>query len=146
MSGGFSFFEHTADAGLNVRGSTLKEIFEYSALGMCSLIFNPEKISDLTRVKIEAYGENTEDLLFQWLKEILYRINTTGILFSSFRIKKNIFSGSKSDKYYICADAYGELLDVERHDVCMEIKAVTRHLFKLERGKQDWKATIIFDI
>jgi len=146
MSGGYTILDHTADTGLIVRADTCDEIFEYAALGMSSLVVDPGTVRAKKEVNINISSDSLEELFFQWLKEILYQINATGMVFSSFRLKTDKFSGTGQKKYYISAFLYGEELDIERHEVCNEIKAVTRHSFRLERGKKVWKATVIFDL
>jgi SHS2 domain-containing protein len=40
----------------------------------------------------------------------------------------------------------GERLDPARHQIFTEIKAVTFHGMRLERGEKGWEAQIIFDV
>jgi len=146
VPGAYTFFDHTADAGLNIRGDSCEEVFEYAALGMCSLIVDPDTVERKQEIEINISSYSLEELFFQWLKEVLYQINSTGMVFSSLRLKIDEFSGIKGKMYYISAFLYGEKLDIERHEVCNEIKAVTRHILRLKGEKKDWKATVIFDL
>ena len=146
MAGGFYIIDHTADIGLKVWSDTCVELFEYAALGMSSLIIDPALVEGSHTLDIEIYADTIEELLFKWLKELLFHTNSSGIVFSSFCIQQDKFSGRNNKKYYICSKATYDKLNIERHESCNEIKAVTRHLFKVDRGKQNWEATIIFDL
>jgi len=146
MSGGCALLDHTADTGIRVWSETCDELFRFAALGMCSLIVDPALVKSSDYLVVEQYADTIEELLFQWLKELLFLINSNGIVFSSFFLRVDKIAGMNTNPYYIYSKGLYEGLDIERHEYCNEIKAVTRHLFKVERGKRDWKATIIFDL
>ena len=43
------------------------------------------------------------------------------------------------------AEVYGEKIDLKKHTIDTEIKAVTYHQLEIEKNK-DWKIKVIFDI
>ena len=44
------------------------------------------------------------------------------------------------------AEAYGEVIDRERHELLVDVKAVTMHHFKVEETAEGWTATVVLDI
>jgi SHS2 domain-containing protein len=40
----------------------------------------------------------------------------------------------------------GETIDNTRHEMLVDVKAVSWHLFKVERVKSEWKAFVILDV
>ena len=86
-SRGYEFFEHTADVGAVVRGATLPRLFENAARAMFDLICDLRTVRPRRAVRIVVRGESLEDLLVRWLSELLFRLETQGLLFTSFAVE-----------------------------------------------------------
>lgn len=146
MSSGFKIIEHTADVGIKVWAHTLKELFEESALGMVSQIYDPSKVNPVESSPLSLQAETLEELFLLWLKEILFIIENEKRVFSVFQIEKENFSAKNPKSLNIQAVLKGEKLDFSRHDICKEIKGITRHGFYIKRNGPWWEANILFDI
>ncbi len=146
MSSGFKIIEHTADVGIKVWAHTLKELFEEAAMGMVSQIYDPSKIQPVESVPLTLRAETFEELFLMWLKEILFIIENERRIFSAFQIEKENFSARNPKFLNIQALLKGEKLDMSRHDICKEIKGITRHGFYIKRNGPWWEANILFDI
>ena len=140
-SRGYEFFEHTADVGAVVRGATLPRLFENAARAMFDLICDRRTVRPRCAVRIVVRGESLEDLLVRWLSELLFRLETQGLLFTSFAVER-------VDRTLLLARgvARGETIDRSRHALMREIKAVTYHQIRLIRGRRAWRVRIIFDV
>ena len=68
------------------------------------------------------------------------------MVFSRFQIKKDKFAHRKIHKYAFYCSLGGEKIDPERHNICTEIKAVTRHGLYFESKDETWKARVYFDV
>lgn len=134
----FEVLGHTPDVGLKVYGNTLKEVFENAAVGMFSLITDIEnvKLSLSEEVYIEA--EDRESLLVEWLNELIYRFEV------KYRIYKRFEIFEWDGEYHLHAIAYGEPLDLGRHQLMTQIKACSYHMLKVERNDL-WLAQVVFD-
>lgn len=146
MGSGFKIIEHTADVGIKVWAHTLKELFEESALGMVSQMYDPSKVNPLESTSLSLRAETIEELLLAWLKEILFIIENEKRVFSAFQIEKENFSSQNPKSLNIQALLKGEKLDLSRHDICKEIKGITRHGFYMKRNGPWWETNILFDI
>lgn len=135
----YEIIDHTADVGLRAFGGDLKELFKNFALGMFGIITNLDDIKPKTSLTIEAGAVTQEELLVDWLRELLYQYNTQEILFKNFEIEK------MTDNR-ISAKAWGEKFDCRRHNLKTEIKAVTYHGLKIEKVQDHWQGEVIFDI
>ncbi len=134
----YNTFEHTADVGIEARGATLEEAFANAARGMFSIIVDGSDIA--ARVKREISLEPTDDdeqLLVDWLSELLYVHDVDGLVFDSFEI--TIDGG-------LHATAWGEPYSRDRHGYGSEIKAVTYHLLGIKRNKKAVHIKVLFDI
>ena len=140
----YEIIDHTADVGLKVYGKTLSELFENAALGMFSIIAGKDLLassrpSTKKKIQIKKQVETYEELLVEWLGEILYIFNKEQILFKSFKILQMSLQG-------IRGEASGERIDFSKAPLETEIKAVTFHGLKIEQDKTGFSTTIIFDV
>ncbi len=137
--GQYEFINHTADIGIKVRGFSRKEMFENAARAMFDLIVDLDTVETQNQMAIEIRGEQLEELLADWLRDLLYRYNGDKYLLKEFKIEKISPRGLK-------ARVRGEKLDMSRHNLRREIKAVTYHDLKIRKLNRQWQAQIIFDI
>jgi SHS2 domain-containing protein len=135
----YELFEHTADLGLRATASDLNALFEEAAKALTSAIVeDPAAIRPETETTIEVAGTDREYLLFDWLKELLYRFDAEHVVFSRFEVKVG-HDG-------LTGKAWGEPLDPARHVLSHEVKAITYHELKVEPTANGWLAEVIVDI
>lgn len=132
----YKFLDHTADIALRVNADTLEQLFIDSAKGMFDIIGNPGYGVD-QKVEIDLKAETPEDLMHDWLSELLYVYEIDNISFSKFKFK-NI------DGKRLTATAYGQVVDAE--NAKKEIKAITYHRLKVKKDKKGYSVDIVFDI
>lgn len=89
----YEILEHPADVGLEVYGRTLPELFANAARGLMSLALRTDDNSRekshpdaAERLPVAAQGIDLEDLLVNWLSEILYLIDAGRWIFTDFSI------------------------------------------------------------
>jgi SHS2 domain-containing protein len=140
-SRGYEFFEHAADIGAVVRGVTLPRLFENASKAMFDVICDRRTVRPRRAARIAVTGSSLEDLLVRWLSELLFRMETEGILFTSFALER-------VDRALLRARgvARGEAIDRARHRLKREVKAVTYHQLKVVRGRSAWRVRIVFDV
>jgi SHS2 domain-containing protein len=135
----FEVFEHTADLGLRIVAPDLSTLLEEAARGLLSIIIeNPDDVHQLEKVSFHVEGQDKEYLLFDWLNEILYTFDSKHLLLSRFELR---LSDSGLD-----AEAWGEALDIDRHRMDHEVKAITYHGLKVIEQPGGWLAEVIVDI
>lgn len=136
----YEILEHTADIGIRAYGKSREELFIHMAMGMFSLIVPPEEVGSKLTVPIKVQATGWDNLLVSWLQELLVLFDTQGILGSSFEIKR-------LEPTQLEAVLHGEKLDLKRHSVDKEVKAVTWcDLAMSEDARGVWTAEVIFDI
>ncbi len=135
----FDFLEHTADAYVVAYGENLKEAFENAAMATFELMTDLKKIEPKEEDNVEVEAEDEYALLYNWLEEFLIKFETTGKLYSSFKI----YSIEKTSRgFKLRAKARGEPYDPEKHPSKVGIKSVTYH--QMEIVKQTKKVTVKF--
>ena len=118
----YKFLDHATDAIIEVTAKDLKEAFAVAAEAEINLTLDQDKVEEKEEKKFSASGKDLRYLLFSWLEEIPFVLITEG-----FAIKRLEFDIEKNNRYVINAVAYGETLDVKKHNFKVEIKAPTFH-------------------
>ncbi|MBI2668427.1 archease [Candidatus Woesearchaeota archaeon] len=136
------FLDHTADVFFVAKGNTLPELFEQCALAVEETMVEVEKVQPKEKVRILGEEKAVDKLLFDFLDELLFFKDYKQLVFSKFEITID----EKEGKYHLTCLASGEKIDYIRHEPKVDIKAITRHEFKVEPVKDGWKAQVIVDI
>ena len=135
----YEIFDHTADLGLRIRSAELDGLFEEAARALFSaIVANFDEVRPGQEVTFEIEGDQLDELLRDWLAELLYTFHADRLLLSEFEV--NI------DGTRLSAVARGEPIDPHRHEIDAEIKAVTYHGLKVQPDAGGWLAEMILDI
>jgi SHS2 domain-containing protein len=131
--------EHTADMGIEASGETLEELFAEAAYGLLEIISgNPETRCREEKI-VAVEGGDAEELLVNWLNEILYLFEIKRFFPQDFEIEE--VRGNR-----LLARVRGEPFDPQRHPVEREVKAVTYHQLRVEKTNGLWHARIYVDL
>ncbi|MHC5113219.1 MAG: archease [Planctomycetota bacterium] len=138
----FETFEHTADIGLRVRAPDLATLLAEAARAMFSVIVpDLEAIRPAQEVALRIEEPDPAYLLVDWLSELLFTFDTRRLVFADFTVQTDHpTSGGLS------AVARGEVLDLDRHPVRHEIKAITYHDLTVTESDGGWLAEVIIDV
>ena len=155
----YEYFDHTADLGLCIRAPDLETLFVEAARALFGAIVEDlGSINASRRVDIHLTGDEREFLLFDWLKELLYRFDVEHLLFSRFEVHlgDGVPGGTgvspvphrrdAGATFTLTAAAWGEPLDPSRHELLHEVKAITYHGLRVEQTAGGWLAEVIVDI
>jgi SHS2 domain-containing protein len=135
----YEYFEHTADLGIRVRAADLNGLFADAATALFAAVVDGlESVRPAEQVEISVEGTDLDYLLFDWLRELLFRFDADHLLLSQFEVAVSE-TGLK-------ASARGEPLDPARHLLSHEVKAITYHGLRVEREDGGWVAEVIVDI
>jgi protein archease len=135
----FRVLEHTADVGFEATGATREEAFSNAALALQDLSVDLESITAREEVAIAVDGENSQELLVNWLSQILYLFDAESWVFRDFKL-------ARLEDRRLEATARGEKFDRDRHHVKLQVKAITYHQLALEAVPGGWRAQVYVDI
>ncbi|MDH3780443.1 MAG: archease [Nitrosopumilus sp.] len=116
----YRFLDHATDAIIEVTAKDIKEAFLVAANAEINLTLDQDKVEEKEEKEFSANGKDLRYLLFSWLEEIPFVLITEG-----FAIRRLEFDIEENDGYRINAKAFGETLDVKKHNFKVEIKAPT---------------------
>jgi SHS2 domain-containing protein len=135
----YEHFEHTADLGLRVRAGDVNSLFAEAATALFAAIVDGIDLVRPARAEeVHIEGAELDYLLFDWLRELLYRFDAEHLVFSRF----DVVVGQAG----LAGTAWGEPFDRARHALAHEVKAITYHGLSVEREGSDWVAEVIVDI
>ena len=132
----YKVLEHTADSLIEVYGTDLNERFANAAYAMFDLITDVKKVESKGEMKITLSAESREQLLVDFLQELLYLNDAEDLVFGKFDVRTD---GQKLE-----ALVWGEKFDEKKHEKRSVVKGVTYH--KLEFDDKKGTLTVLFDV
>jgi len=142
VSVSWAVVEHTADVGIEVRAATLEALFVDAAAGFCDVITEVARIGAGEERAFDVEAAGLDLLLVAWLEELLFRFETTGVLYP--RGEASIEGSGES--WSLRARMRGERFDAASHPLKVQVKAVTYYGLEVACDEHGWRARIIFDI
>jgi len=127
----YKFLDHATDAIIEINAKNLKEAFSAAADAVINLTLDQNKVEEKDSKEFTSQGKDLYYLLFSWLEEIPFVLITEG-----FAIKRIEFNIEKNESYKISAKAFGETLDLKKHNFKVEIKAPTFYDMIIENKEQ----------
>jgi len=109
------------------------------ALGLFRIITSCDDIQPQQELEIEVRGEDREELLVNWLSELLYLLESRLFLPASFFIED-------ISARHLLARVSGEPVDPARHALEREVKAITYHRVQVEQTATGWRAQVYVDL
>jgi tRNA nucleotidyltransferase (CCA-adding enzyme) len=135
----YEHFPHGADVGVRGFGDSREEAFEQAALAMTAVVTEPGNVTAAEGVDIECEAPDGELLLTDWLNALVYEMATRDMLFGRFEVR--IEDGRLHGR------AWGEKLDVARHDPIVEVKGATlTNLRVAQEADGSWVAQCVIDV
>jgi len=111
----YKYLDHTADIKFQSFGKTIEEAFSNAAYAMINILYEKNVKEKITR-KINVKGIDRKALLYSFLEEILFLLNTENFLLS--KVKKISIKDNE-----LTAELTGDNLN--DYKLGLDIKAVT---------------------
>lgn len=133
-----------ADIAFEARGKTFEELFSSAGLAVTAT-----QLQDLRTIRkkesrsFELTNKAIDLLLFNFLQELIYWKDVDLLLFKSFELS---IRKKPDGSYLLTGTGAGEPIDVTRHRLRVDVKAVTMHKFEVTSDADGWKATVVLDI
>jgi len=132
--------DHTADLGIRVFGANPEELFANAARALVDLHTDWTAVEEMVILHVEARGQDWEQLLHNWLRELHFVYETERLLLPNVAV-------IELDQEHILAECSGEAFNGRRHEARGEIKAVTHHGLEIwETEEGGLEAEVIFDL
>ncbi len=135
----YSILDHTADLGVEIYGTDERELFCNAAFVLFDIMIDIQPVHPVTEKKIFVEGRDMEELLVNFLRELLYLFTGEGFLLRECVIVD-------MDDFHLNGIVKGEPFDRGRHHINTEIKAVTYHRVEIRKTEGGLAGRIVFDV
>ncbi|MCA9174523.1 MAG: archease [Planctomycetales bacterium] len=156
----YELYGHTADLGMRVVADSLEQLLLDAADGFRAMVL-PDSSGlagdESIEVAVPASTERLDDLLFDWLSELLLLFETEHFLAQSIELhidgwpSHRTSQGSRPDtdaaaSLTLRATLRGQRIDPDQWRLEHEVKAVTYHQLELCHRDGQWQGNVIVDI
>jgi SHS2 domain-containing protein len=106
------------------------------------MVSNPDAIRNMDSRKFQVEDAGMDMLLFQVLQELIYFKDAERLLL---RVRKTQLQQHRGT-WTVIIEAGGETIDPDRHDLIVDVKAITLHRLQVEQTAGRWTATVVVDV
>ena len=124
---------------MRVTGDSQADLFANSAVALFDVMVGHRKIEGKERLPLEVEGTDRDELMVNWVRELLYLYQGSGYLLREFKIRE-------VKDTVVKAEVAGEKIDPDRHEIKQEIAAVAFHKSRMEKTGNQWTAHVIFEV
>jgi SHS2 domain-containing protein len=163
----YRFLDHTADVGVEIAAPSLGDLFSEAAAAFTDTVTVHSAVRAAEERRVEATADGLEELMVDWLGELLYLFDSEGLLVgeaeveiaraeaapesgapeSGWHLSELNDDRGLEGGWHLSARVHGEVYEPERHPVKVLIKAVTYHELVVRKSTEGgWFARVIFDI
>jgi SHS2 domain-containing protein len=144
MSHSFRFLEHMAlaDIAFEAEGDSAEEVFRGATRALLEIMADPMSVTASWERAIMKTDESLEDLLVEWLSEILYWKDADGVVFHDAPL--TLTCGK--DRWMLEARLIGAPVDGERQELRNDVKGITKHMYRMKQEGAIWKARVVVDV
>ena len=130
---------HQNELAVRIVGNSQADLFANSGFALFDVMSDIDKIEAAERLSLEVEGSDRDDVMVNWIRELLYLYQGGGYLLKEFKI-------NEVNDISVKAEVAGEKIDPDRHEIKQEIAAVAFHKSRMQKTGNRWIAQVIFEI
>jgi SHS2 domain-containing protein len=130
----------SADYIFDAYGVTLDKLFEACAAACFFAMTDPRTVEPRQQLSLEVCGDDINELLYNFISELVFLKDTQKMFFSEFIIKIS------DDRKSLQATIAGESINFDRHVVKTDVKAVTFHGLDIKKENHGFRTRMILDL
>ena len=135
----YRILNRSSDLVIKVFGKSQAELFSNSAFALFDVMTDVEKVEIREKLPLEVEGLDRDDLMVNWMRELLYLYQGSGYLLKEFQVQE--VKGN-----YVRGEVRGEKFDPDRHEIRHEILSVAYHQGRMDKIGDQWTAQVIFEL
>jgi SHS2 domain-containing protein len=128
-----------SELAVRVIGNSQADLFANSAFALFDVMTDVDKIEIKEQLPLEVEGTDRDDLLVNWMRELLYLYQGSGYMLKEFKVHD-------VKDTMVKAEVCGEKIDPDRHEIRKEISAVAYNQGRMQKTGNQWTAQLIFEI
>jgi SHS2 domain-containing protein len=135
----YTVLKRTSDLSIRVQGKSQAELLTNSASALFDLMTDLEKVQVRENLPLEVEGVDRDDLIVNWIRELLYLFQGSGYLLREFKIQE-----ARDD--YVRAEVSGEKYHPDSHEIRREIRSLIYQQCRMEKTGDQWLARLSFEV
>jgi SHS2 domain-containing protein len=128
-----------SEIAVRVVGNSQADLFANSAFALFDVMVEMQAIEARERLPLEIEGSDRDDLMVNWVRELLYLYQGSGYVLREFHIRE-------VKDTVVKAEVAGEKIDPDRHEIKQEIASVAFHKSRMDKTGDQWTAHLIFEL
>ena len=129
-----------ADIAYEADAPSADALFESCARALSDIMVDRRTLRHKVVREFSMTSDDIDRLLYDFLTELIVVKDVDSLLFGDFKVR--VAPSGES----LTAVARGETIDRQRHALRNDVKAVTMHMFGVNRVGKRWRATVVLDI
>jgi len=132
-----------ADAAFEAWGRTPEEMIAAASDATLNIMVRDlDTVRDRDCRRFQAQDPQIDMLLFRVLQELIYLKDAENLLLRVRAVKLR----RQGDTWMAAVEARGEPMNRHRHDLIVDVKAITLHRFCVRQAAGRWTATVVADV
>ena len=129
----------SSELAVKVSGKSQAEVLANSAFALFDLMTDIDKVQVEESLPVEVEGIDGDDLMVNWMRELLYLYQGSGYLLKEFEIRE-------TGPSHVRAEGKGEKFDPDRHEIHRDIRAVVYRQCRMGKTGDRWTAQVTFEL
>ena len=144
MSSSFRFLEDIAlaDLAFEAEGDSIEDVFQGATQALLETLADPKTVGASWQRQIVKTDVAPDDLLIEWLSEIVYWKDAAGVVFCEAPLRMICEHG----RWKLEATLIGAPVDHTVQTLRNDVKGITRHLYKMAQEGPRWVARVVMDV
>lgn len=133
--------QNIADIVVEVYGKNSEDLFGNILEAFTDIITKINKVKEEKEISIKITGKNLQDLVLNFINQLIYLKDTTFMIFKNGKFKLTFTKNGYSLFSLLLGQKISKNLPIKT-----DIKALALHKFKVEKIRNKYKVSLVFDI
>lgn len=135
----YRVLRRSSELTVRLAGDSLPQVLADAGVALFDLLVDFDAVEARESVAVEAEGVDHDDLMVNWIRELLYKYQGSGYILKELAIHE-------AGEFFVRAEARGEKFDPDRHEEREAIGSVNERLSRLGKMGEQWTAQVGFDL
>lgn len=135
----YKVIRRSTELSIRLSGDSRTQILADAGFALLDLLVDLSSVEIRESITLEVEGVDDDDLLVNWMRELLYEYETSGYMLKEFDIQE-------AGEFAVRVEARGEKFDPDRHEEREAIGAVAERVSHLGKMGSLWTAQVSFEL
>lgn len=131
----YRLLRRSSELTIRLASDSLPQLLADAGAALFDLLVDPASVESRESIVLEVEGVDNDDLMVNWMRELLYEYQASGYVLKEFDIRE-------AGEFFVRAEARGEKFDPDRHEEREAIGAVAERVSHLGKMGAQWTAQV----